>query len=76
MPIGCVMIIMIVADFIINNSELNDDILSGEGRVKWGHARPNHVEFSCLFQDHRVDDTNYVLININILLKFLGKKGG
>lgn len=49
------------ARFSITSSKLDGDILSGEGNVKWGHARPNHVEFSCLFQDHRVDDTNYVL---------------
>ena len=49
------------ASFSISRSELKGDILSGEGNVRWGHARPNHVEFSCLFQDHRVDDTNYVL---------------
>ena len=49
------------ARFSITRSELKGDILSGEGNVRWGHDRPNHVEFSCLFQNHRVDDTNYVL---------------
>jgi hypothetical protein len=49
------------ADFTIKKSKLDGDILSGEGKVRWEHEQPNHVEFSCLFQDHRVDDTNYVL---------------
>jgi hypothetical protein len=49
------------ATFRITSSELDDDILNGEGNVRWEHAGPNRVQFSCLFQDHRVDDSNYVL---------------
>lgn len=49
------------AEFRITSSELDGDILNGEGDVRWAHAGPNRVQFSCLFQDHRVDDSNYVL---------------
>ena len=50
------------AEAKLKTSELGHGSLSGEGKVKWSHSRPNHFTYTCEFDNRNlVSDSSYVL---------------